>query len=44
MQNFVAPDFESNAPRASEITAPSAAEGSMLSAEGLREDEGEIPL
>ena len=43
-QKFVSADFESNSPRASEIAAPSAAEGSMLSAEGLRDDEGEIPL
>ena len=44
MQNSVAADFESNSQRASETTAPSSAEGSILSAEGLRDDDGEIPL
>ena len=44
-------DFESTSPRASgetsavsETVALSAADGSMLSEEGLREEEGEIPL
>ena len=39
--------FESTSPRdfsgASETAGSSGAEGSMLSAEGLREDDGEMP-
>ena len=50
-QNVFDADFESTSPRASgetsavsETVALSAADGSMLSDEGLREEEGEIPL